>query len=629
MALKKIQFQPGVNRENTRYAAEGGWYETDKVRFRQDMPEKIGGWERISSNTFLGVCRSMTGWVTLSSENLLSIGTNLKYYIERGGAYSDVTPIRATTAAGDVTFAAVDGSSILTVTDTGHGALVNDFVTFSGAASLGGNITADVLNQEYQIASVIDADEYTVVAKDTSGVTVTANSSDVGNGGASTVGAYQINTGNATAVPISGFGAGGYGLGPYGVGGTTVQRMRLWSQSNFGEDLFFAARGTAPFYWDASAGLSTRAVYVSSLGGASDVPTVVNFVLVSDIARFAFAFGSNPIGSATLDPMLIRWSDQEDIADWTPEPTNQAGSLRLSRGSEIITAIQGRQEVLVWTDAALYSLQYLGAPDGWGAQLLGDNLSITSANAVAYTGNAAVWMGLDTFYIYDGTVRPLSSTVETYVFTNINRQQYEQVIAGTNSRFNEVWWFYCSEGSNTVDRYVVYNYVDNLWYYGNMARTAWTETGIRAYPQAATYSYNVVSHEVGTDDNETGTPAAIHAEVTSAEFDLEDGDHVMLVTRVLPDVTFVGSSATAPSLTMTLLPLVNAGSGYTSPGSVGGTAVSTATRTATVPIQEFTGQTYVRVRGRQLAVKYESDALGVAWQVGAVRLDMVPDGRRA
>jgi hypothetical protein len=366
MAVRKLQFKPGVNRETTRYAAEGQWYETDKVRFRRGLPQKIGGWEQVSSNTYLGVARSLFNWATLSGQNLIAAGTNLKYYIERGGAYFDITPIRATTAAGDVTFSATNGDATLTVADTAHGALQNDFVTYSGAVSLGGNITADVLNQEYQIATIIDEDSYTIEAKDTSGSTVTANASDTGNGGASVVGAYQINTGNEIEVPFSGWGAGRWGTGTWGTGGTTLAPMRIWSESNFGEDLFFAHRGGVPLYWDASSGVGTRGVYVSSLGGASDVPTITNLAFVSDIFRFAFCFGANDIGSSTLDPMLIRWSDQEDVANWTPAATNQAGSLRLSDGTEIVDAIQARQEILVWSDAALYGLQYLGAPEVWG-----------------------------------------------------------------------------------------------------------------------------------------------------------------------------------------------------------------------------------------------------------------------
>ena len=628
MAVRKLQFKPGVNRETTRYAAEGQWYETDKVRFRRGLPQKIGGWEQLSANTYLGVARSLFNWATLSLQNLVSVGTHLKYYIERGGAYFDVTPIRATTAAGDVTFAAVNGDATLTITDTSHGALQNDFVTFSGAASLGGNITAAVLNQEYQIATIINGNSYTVEAKDTSGNTVLANGSDTGNGGSSTVGAYQINTGNEIEVPFTGWGAGRWGSGTWGTGGSTLAPMRIWSQANFGEDLFFAHRGGAPYYWDASNGVNTRAVAVSSLGGASDVPTVVNLAFVSDIFRFAFCFGANDIGGSTLDPMLIRWSDQEDVANWTPAATNQAGSLRLSEGTEIIDAIQARQEVLVWSDAALYGLQYLGAPEVWGAQLLGSNITIASPNAAVYSNNIAYWMGVSKFYYYDGTVKTLPCDLRSYIFDDFNQEQADQVICGSNEQFDEIWWFYCSEGATRNDRYVVYNYVENVWYYGNLSRSAWLDSDLRDFPVAATFSNKLVNHEKGVDDNETGTPTAFTANITSTQFDLDDGDRFMLINKMLPDMTFEGSTADSPAATMTLNPLENSGSGRYDPASVGGNSSATVTRTATVPIEAFTGQVFTRVRGRQMSIKIESTAVGVTWKLGAPRMDMRPDGRR-
>ena len=628
MAVRKLQFKPGVNRETTRYAAEGQWYETDKVRFRRGLPQKIGGWEQVSSNTYLGVARSLFNWATLSGQNLIAAGTNLKYYIERGGAYFDVTPIRATTAAGDVTFAAVNGDATLTVTDASHGALQNDFVTFSGAVSLGGNITADVLNQEYQIATIINGNSYTIEAKDTSGSTVTANASDTGNGGASVVGAYQINTGNEIEVPFSGWGAGRWGTGTWGTGGTTLAPMRIWSESNFGEDLFFAHRGGVPLYWDASSGVGTRGVYVSSLGGASDVPTITNLAFVSDIFRFAFCFGANDIGSSTLDPMLIRWSDQEDVANWTPAATNQAGSLRLSDGTEIVDAIQARQEILVWSDAALYGLQYLGAPEVWGAQLLGANITIASPNAAVYSNNIAYWMGISTFYYYDGTVKTLPCDVRSYVFDDFNQDQADQVVCGSNEQFDEIWWFYCSAGATQNDRYVVYNYVENVWYYGNLARSAWLDSDLRDFPVAATFGNKLVNHEKGVDDNESGTPTAFTANITSAQFDLDDGDRFMLINKMLPDMTFEGSTADSPAATMTLNPLENSGSGRYDPASVGGNSSATVTRTAVVPVEEFTGQVFTRVRGRQMSIKIESTELGVTWKLGAPRMDMRPDGRR-
>ena len=614
MPLQKLKFNPGVDRENTRYAAEGGWYETDKVRFRRGMPQKIGGWVRLSASTFLGVCRSMLNWVTLQQQNLVSVGTNLKYYIERGGDYFDITPIRSTVTLTNP-FTTTSGSATVLVADLAHGALENDFVTFSGATAVGGL----TLNNEYQI-SFIDEDSYNITAETTASSTAT--------GGGTVTAAYQVNTGNEIAVPFTGWSAGSWGSGTWGVGGTTDAPIRLWSQANFGEDLFFTYRGGALFYWDASSGVATRAVYVSSLGGASDVPVIANKAFVSDIFRFAFCFGANDLGTSVLDPMLIRWSDQEDVANWTPAATNQAGSLRLSRGSEIITALQARQEILVWSDTALYGLQYLGAPEVWGAQLLGDNITIASTNAAVYSGNIAYWMGTDKFYSYDGTVKTLPCSVRSYVFNDFNTSQYAQVAGGTNERFDEIWWFYCSAGVTQNDRYVVYNYLQDIWYYGTLSRSAWIDSDLRENPMAATYSNNLVNHEVGYDNQESATASAITATLLSSEFDLDDGDKFMFVNRVLPDVTFEGSTVTNPAAVMTLSPMENSGSGYNNPLSVGGNSASTVTRTATVPIEEFTGQVFVRVRGRQMAFKMESTELGVAWKLGIPRLEMRADGSR-
>lgn len=614
MPLQQLQLKPGVDRENTRYAAEGSWYETDKVRFRRGMPQKIGGWVRLSAATFLGVCRSMLNWVTLQRQNLVAVGTNLKYYIERGGAYFDVTPIRTTATLTNPFTTSLNSTTVL-VTDNAHGAIQNDFVTFSGASAVGGL----TLNGEFQI-NFVNANSYNITAA--------SQASSAATGGGTVTAAYQINTGNEIAVPFTGWSAGTWGSGTWGNGTITFAPIRIWSQANFGEDLFFTYRGGELFYWDATNGVTTRAVYVTSLAGASNVPTIVNKAFVSDIFRFAFCFGSNQLGSATLDPMLIRWSDQEDVANWTPAATNQAGSLRLSRGSEIITALQARQEILIWTDTALYGLQYLGAPEVWGAQLLGDNITLAGPNAAAYSGNIAYWMGTDKFYMYDGTVKTLPCSVRSYVFNDFNSSQYNQVIAGTNERFDEIWWFYCSAGVTQNDRYVVYNYLQDIWYYGTLGRSAWIDSDLRDNPLAATYSNNLVNQEVGMDDNQTGVPSAITATLLSSEFDLDNGDRFMFINRMLPDVTFEGSTVDSPAAVMTLFPMENSGSGYYNPTSEGGVDNATVTRSATVPIEKFTGQVFVRVRGRQMAFKLESTELGVAWKLGIPRLEMRPDGRR-
>ena len=629
MALKKLVFKPGINREVTRYSNEAGWTSCDKIRFRQGFPEKIGGWQPISGTYFQGICRSLWNWVTLGSIELIGVGTHLKFYLEQGGGYNDITPIRETTSAGDVTFSATAGSAVITVTDNGHGARINDFVTFSGAVSLGDDITADVLNQEYQIGFIVDDNSYQVAARDDiTGDPVLATASDTGNGGASVVGEYQIRTGEAYEVPLTGWSGGSWGAGVWGTGGVSTEAIRLWSQGNFGEDLVFGPRGGDLYYWDATNGVTTRAVAVQDMAGASDVPIQQNVILVSDINRFVFAFGTNDVGSATVDPMLIRWSDQEDVTNWTPQSTNQAGSLRLSRGTEIVTALQARQEVLVWTNSSLYSLQYQGAPAVWGAQILGDNLSIISPNGVAFANGVAYWMGQDKFYMYDGRVNTLPCDVRRHVFENINHLQFDQCYAGTNEAFHEIWWFYCSDGSTVNDSYVVYNYKDNIWYYGSMSRTAWIDSGLRDYPLAATYQNNLVDHETGCGDPENEEGGKIFSFIESGEFDIDDGDHMMLINRILPDVTFEGSTRDDPWLNMTIYPMKNSGSGYNDPKSEGGEFGGTVVRSATIPIDQYTGQIHVRIRGRQMVLRLESYCANTKWQLGSPRIDMRPDGRR-
>jgi hypothetical protein len=696
MPLAKILFKPGINRENTRYTTEGGWYEGDKIRFRQGTPEKIGGWQRISANTFLGICRSLWNWVTLGSLNLTGVGTNLKFYIERGGAYNDITPIRTTVTLTDP-FIAINGSPIISVTDVAHGCVTGDFVTFSGATGLGGNITAGVLNQEYQV-TVVSGNVYTI------DVGVNANATDAAGspGGGSVTAAYQIRVGPAIPVPVTGWGAGVWSAGPWGTGGTSLTSVRLWSQRNYGEDLVFGPRGGGLFYWDATSGVTSRGVLLRSRGGTAtitiaspavvtstvlytegaaisfsttgalpsgmaadttyfafnnvgltfqlldvngnivntsgtqsgtqsitplDCPVVQNFLTVSDTSRFIFAMGTNDYGSTTLDPMLIRWSNQDDPINWTPDATNQAGSIRLSDGSEIITAIQTRQELVVFTDSALYSLQYLGPPNVWQTQLLGGNISIESPNCVAVASGVVYWMGVDKFYLYDGRVQTLNCDVRRYVFSDFNQAQAAQVFAGTSEGFNEVWWFYCSANSSAVDKYVVYNYAEKIWYYGTLGRTAWLDSGLRDYPIAATYSQNLVNHEQGINDNEGANPAAIAANISSSEFDIQDGHNFGFVWRVLPDLTFENSSVSptmqAPAVTMTLFGLSNSGSGVTS--SAGAPVAASASYVIT---EEFTGQIYTRMRGRQLIFKIESNQINTTWQIGAPRVDIRPDGRR-
>ena len=702
MALKKLTLKAGVNKENTRYTNENGWYVSDKVRFRQGTPEKIGGWQRISASTFLGVCRSLWNWVTLASLNLIGVGTNLKFYIESGGIYNDITPIRATSTINNNPFA-LTASTTVTVTDTAHGCYTNDYVTFSGATDIGGvgtNVTAAVLNKEFQV-TVLDSNTYTIVISVTPNATAIAASPG---GGSAVVAAYQIHTGPAYAVAVTGWGGGTWGGGAWGVGSTSVNAIQLWSQNNFGEDLIYAPRGGGIYYWSAQIGLtsssftvtiaspavltaslrngtavmlnttgalptglsvgtvyyvvgssgttcnlsatyggaaintsgsqsgtqsfSARGINITQLGGASDAPTIQNLIFVSDTSRFVFAFGCNDYGSSTQDPMLVRWSDQESVTQWTPSATNQAGSIRLSHGSEIITCVQTRQEIVVFTDSSLYSFQYQGPPTVWSSQLLGDNISIIGPNAAVIASGVIYWMGVDKFYKYDGRTQTLRCDLRQFIFQDINLSQSAQVFAGTNEGFNEVWWFYCSANSYEIDLYVTYNYAEDVWAYGTLGRTAWLDSGLRDYPLAATYSYNLVNHEQGNDDNQTGTPAAISALIGSAEFDIDDGDHFGFVWRMLPDITFRGSDATSPQVTMTLIPMQNSGSGYNNPISLGGNSTATVTRTSTSVIEQFTGQVYVRVRGRQMIFQIESSQLGCTWQLGSPRIDIKQDGRR-
>jgi hypothetical protein len=618
MPLQKILFKPGVNRENTRYTTEGGWYECDKVRFRQGTPEKIGGWQRISATTFLGVCRSLWKWVTLGSQNLLGVGTHLKFYIENGGAYNDITPLRKPAATlGNNPFATTSGSTTVVVTDATGGFANGAFVTFSGATAVGGL----TLDGEYQLTTIgVSASTYSITAS-------AAASSTATGGGAAVLAAYQINPGPEYALPLVGWGAGSWGSGTWGLGSTSVDAMRIWNQSNFGQNLIFGPRGEGIYYWDANTSLTTRGVLLSSLAGASDVPLYQNFLLVSDASRFVIVFGTNDITDSILDPMLIRWSDQEDPVQWTPAPTNQAGSVRLSHGSKIVTAVQTRQEIVVFTDSSVYSLQYLGPPFIWGSQLLGDSISIMGPNAVTSASGIIYWMGIDKFYLYDGRIQTLNCDLRRFVFQDLNKAQVEQIVAGTNEGFNEVWWFYCSANSVEIDKYVVFNYLENIWYYGTMKRTAWLDSGLAEYPIAATYSKNIVNHEQGINNNETGTEQAIEAYISSSEFDINDGHNFGFVWRILPDLTFENSTntptGTVPTVTMDLYGLSNSGSGVNS--SAGQSVLKGSSYVIT---EEFTGQIYTRVRGRQMIFKISSNQLNTTWQIGAPRIDIRPDGRR-
>jgi len=687
MPLQKILFKPGVNKENTRYTTEGGWYDCDKIRFRQGNPEIIGGWQRISSDTYNGTCRSLWNWTTLGNLNLVGVGTNTKFYIQNGGAYYDITPIRTTTTLGANPFTG-NGTTTVTVTAASHGATNGSFVTFSGVTGT----YAATLNAEFQI-TIVDSNSYTI---STAPTIIAAGAT----GGSAVVAAYQLNAGPAFAVPLTGWGAGAWGAGAWGVGTTSVTGLQLWSQINYGEDLVFGPRGGGLYYWDATGGLTTRGVLLNTLGGTVaftnasptvvtstvlytegaaiqfsggslptgvaaattyyvynvngltfnlldgagnevntsssgtgsvslivDVPTVQNSITVSDSSRFIIVFGCNDYGSAILDPMLIRWSAQDDIYNWTPDATNQAGFTRLSHGSEIVATVQTRQEITVFTDSSIYSLQYLGPPYVWAPQLLGDNISIQGPNAAVIASGIVYWMGVDKFYSYDGRVQTLNCDLRRHIFADFNQAQSAQVFAGTNEGFNEVWWFYCSANSSSIDRYVIYNYLEKIWYYGTMARTAWLDSGLSDYPLAATYSNNLVYHEQGLNNNETATTTAIDAYISSSEFDIGDGHNFGFVWRVLPDLTFENAenspTGAVPSVAMTLYGLANSGSGVTS------TASQPVAKSSTYVITEqFTGMIFTRMRGRQMIFKISSNQINTVWQLGAPRIDIRPDGRR-
>jgi len=622
--LTKLQFKPGIVRETTSYTNEGGWYDCDKVRFRYGLPEKIGGWAKKSGAQFLGSARALHPWVSLASNNFIGVGTNLKYYIEEGGGYNDITPIRSTTAAGDVTFAATSGSSIITVTDTAHGAVADDFVTFSGAVSLGGQITATVLNAEHQIITINSVNQYTI------DVGVAADGSDSGNGGASVVGAYQINVGLDTTVAGTGWGAGTWSRGTWGSAAAlsaTSDVLRLWTHDNFGEDLLLNIRDGGIYYWDKSANYGTtygRAVALNSLSGAdAGTPTIAKKVLISDRDRHVITFGSDPVNDiGAQDPLLIRFSNQEDPTTWIPTATNTAGDLRLSSGSEIITAVETRQQILVWTDVSLHAMQYLGPPFTFGIGLISENTTIMSPNSAVAVDDAVFWMGAEEFYAYSGGVQKLPCTVKDFVFSDFNLDQKEKVFGALNSAFGEIWWFYPSSESDNNDRYVVYNYEQKIWYYGALDRTAWIDRGINDNPIAASIDGHLYLQEFGFDDGSTAPASAMDAYIESSQTDIQDGNNFVFIRRLIPDLTFRDSTATTPSATVTIKARNFPGGEYLQSDT------AAINKSASIPIEQFTDQVHIRLRGRSFAFRIESDTEGVGWRLGSPRLDIRPDGRR-
>lgn len=715
MPLSKLQFKPGINRENTNYAGEGGWFDCDKVRFRSGYPEKIGGWQNIAAssagvvNTFKGVCRNLWNWITQDSSNITALGTEQKLYIENGGAFYDITPIRDTSTINNNPFAITSGSKLATVTDSAHGATVGTYVTFSGAT--GADYTA--FNAEFEIVVIVSANSYQVILP-------TAAAATGSGGGAVVSAAYQANSGNSVASVSTGWGIGPYSRDGYGeaYSGTAVVQesnaLRLWSLDNYGQDLVAAIREGAIYYWVADTTTSpARAVTLESLAtfygySAAFVPNRVYELHTSGVQRFGIAVGANPYdptdSETDFDPMLVRWSDQENIYQWVPAADNQAGELRLSHGSRLVTARHGRQEFVVWSDSAIYSMQYLGPPYVWGITLLMDGISIASPNAVVGASNLMFWMGVDKFYMYDGRVQTLPCTVRQFVFDNFNFDQSFQVVAGGNEQYSEVWWFYPSAGSNVNDSYVIYNYLDNAWYYGSLNRTAWLDSPLRQRPMASfsvrttylsiaatstdttlnvldasSYPYagvvqidseqisytsrtttalsgctrgfnsttaathvaystaglvvpnQVMYHEIGNDDLTTTTPVPIEAYVSSSDFDIGDGHNFGFVWRIIPDLTFDGSTTSAPNypaVSMVCKPRQFSGSAYGVPDSPTVTSAQSYSLQRVYPVQQYTGQVYTRVRGRQMAFEIRSTGQGVAWQLGVPRIDIRPDGRK-
>ena len=621
MPLTSLKFRPGINREITSYSNEGGFFDCEKVRFYAGFPEKIGGWVKQSANTYQGSARALHNWIALDGSNYMGVGTHLKYYIEEGGVFSDITPVRKT-STNSITFSATNGSSTITVTDSSHGAVVNDFVTISGAVTLGGLVTASVLNAEHQITKVVNVNSYEIV------VSVTANSSDSGNGGSGVDGVYQINVGLDTSVGGNGWGAGGYGgvnadLSTFGWGeaaasGTTA-KIRLWSHDNFGEDLLINPRDSGIFYWDESNGTGSAAVNLTSLSGASDVPTIAKQVLVSDLDRHIIVFGANTIGTTTQDPLLIRFGSQESLTDFTPTATNTAGDLRLSSGSTFVQAVETKQQILVFTDRSVFSMRFIGPPFTFGLQELSKNTTIMSPKSAMAIDDAVFWMGKDTFYIYAGQTQQIPCTVREKVFLDFNESQSDKVFAAANSQWGEIWWFYPSADSEETNKYVIYNYLEKTWCYGTLTRTAWHDRGIRRYPIAAGSSY-LFEHENGNDDD----GSAMTASIESSQIDIGDGYQFTFIKQLIPDITFKGSTSNTGNPTANFTLQARKGPGSTYSNTSGGSS----TRTATTPVEQFTDLVNVRLRGRSFNMKLESTDQGVAWKLGTPRVDIRPDGRR-
>ena len=625
MPLQKYVFRPGINKEGTAYSNEGGWFNSNLVRFRKGLPEKIGGWQKASTTSFKSTGRALHAWVDLAGTKYLGLGTTWKYYVLEGNTYYDVTPIRATTTNG-IVFAATNGSAVITATDDAHGAIINDFVTISGAVSLGGNITAEVLNQEYQITSVPSVNTFTFTA------TATANSSDEsGTGGSGADAVYQINVGLDVYVPSTGWGSDYWGASTWGSVSalSATNQLRLWSHDNFGEDLLMCVRGAGVFYWDESGGTDNRAVALSALTSANLTPTSALQIMVSDIDRHVICFGADPLNDSgtartgAIDPMFIAWSDQENVEQWEPLATNTAGSFRLSAGSAIVGAIRARQETLIWTDTSLYSMTFVGQPFTFAINLVNEGVGLVGPNAMVNTPKGVFWMDKKGFYSYSGQIQELPCTVDDYVFSDLNQTQSYQIFGFVNKGFNEVGWFYCS-GTNTVlDKYVTYNYEENVWMIGELSRTCWLDEGIFSDPKATSssdyvgYLYN---QESGVDNDGV---AMTDVFIESSDFDIDPGgEDYQFISKIIPDIKFTGNVATGA--TGQNVDIVVKRRNF--PGEELTTAVTSSCTSVTTKID-------TRVRGRQAVLRIQSNdtdttAVGTSFRVGAMRMDYKPDGTR-
>jgi len=621
----KIQFRPGINRETTDYGNTGGWYDCNLARVRTGTWSSMGGWQKFTASLMLGTQRSLFPWSTLNGSRYYGIGTNLKYYIIRGNQPVDVTPIRRTVTLANDPFAIVNGSAIMTVTDVANGSVVGDFVTFSGATTIGGNVTAAVLNAEYQIVTILTDDTYTVT------LPVTSDTTDAAGGGATVVATYQINVGLDTTALGNGWGTGPWGSGGWGEGSSTfteTDQLRLWTEDNFGEDLLFNVRNGAIYYKDMSANIADRGVNITSLTGSSNAPTIARQITVSNNDRHVIAFAANEIGTAVQDRLLARWSDAESLIEWTPDTTNTAGDLRFDGGSEFIKAVETTTETLVFTDATLHSMRFVGPPFTFGQTRIGNNVQLIGPNAVVSTGSETYWMANGLFQMYDGVVRDMPCDIRSYVFEILNAAQSEKISAGINRQFKEIIWLMPVNGSSENNFYVICNYENPgalLWYYGsfnNVGRTTWLDAWFQPSPLAGSKDGYLYKHEIGASDQSVAPAAMLDSYLKSSVFELGNGENFMLVSRLIPDVSFVGSTASTPSVDMTFAQRDYPGSEFVEGPD------DPVVRSVALPIEQFTPKVDKRWRSRSTQIGIAATETGTMWQLGVPRLYASPDGQR-